>query len=88
VHQAVIDVIGSIKSQDYRPYDNGKEFADHELMARWKLIFILPTFLGAREINENTNGLIRQYFPKGMDLRDVTMGTKLNVMDQLNNRQK
>jgi len=46
----------------------------------------LPTYAFERGINENTNGLIRQYFPKGMDLRDVTMEQTQYVMDRLNNR--
>ncbi len=75
--QAVIDVMSGIKSQVLTiTYDNGKEFADHELMAKaleTDIYFAHPYASWERGINENTNGLIRQYFPKGMDLRDVTM---------------
>ncbi|MFA6700402.1 MAG: IS30 family transposase, partial [Thiomicrospira sp.] len=36
--------------------------------------------------NENINGLIRQYFPKGTDLSDITLQQAQKVMDRLNNR--
>ncbi|MCX7545127.1 transposase, partial [Marinicella gelatinilytica] len=39
-----------------------------------------------RGINENTNGLIRQYFPKGTDFNQVTDEQIEHVMDCLNNR--
>jgi IS30 family transposase len=88
--QAVIDVMSGIKSQVLTiTYDNGKEFADHELMAKaleTDIYFAHPYASWERGINENTNGLIRQYFPKGMDLRDVTMEQAQYVMDRLNNR--
>jgi len=50
------------------------------------IYFAHPYASWERGINENTNGLIRQYFPKGMDLRDVTMEQAQYVMDRLNNR--
>ena len=39
-----------------------------------------------RGTNENTNGLIRQYFPKGYDLATVTPSQPAHVVDQINNR--
>lgn len=39
-----------------------------------------------RGLNENTNGLIRQFFPKGKDLSEVTDKEIQRVMDKLNNR--
>ncbi len=70
-------------------YDNGKEFAQHQEIAK-ELdadgYFAHPYHSWERGLNENTNGLIRQYFPKGKDLSDVTDADILTVMDKLNNR--
>jgi IS30 family transposase len=55
--------------------DNGLEFSDHERIAKslgLRIYFAHPYSSWERGINENTNGLIRQYFPKGMDLNEVT----------------
>ena len=70
-------------------YDNGKEFAEHEAMASAldaQVFFAHPYASWERGINENTNGLIRQYFPKGTDLRGITQEQVQFVMDRLNNR--
>ena len=56
-------------------FDNGKEFAEHELMAAYlkaDIYFAHPYSSWERELNENSNGLLRQYFPKGMDLTEIT----------------
>ena len=70
-------------------YDNGKEFAQHQKIAK-ELdadgYFAHPYHSWERGLNENTNGLIRQYFPKGKDLSDVTDADVLTVMEKLNNR--
>ena len=69
--------------------DNGKEFALHEeisseLRADW--YFAHPYHLWERELSKNTNGLIRQYFPKGMDFAELTQEDANRAMDKLNNR--
>ena len=69
--------------------DNGKEFASHEelsskLGADW--YFAHPYHSWERGLCENTNGLIRQYFPKGMDFAALTQEDANRVMDKLNNR--
>ena len=67
-------------------YDNGREFADHEGMAddlNTRIYFAHPYASWERGLNENTNGLIRQYFPKSRDLTTVTME---HVMGRLNHR--
>jgi IS30 family transposase len=70
-------------------YDNGREFADHEGMAsdlENRIYFAHPYASWERGLNENTNGLIRQYFPKNRDLRTVTKREVEKAMDKLNHR--
>ena len=70
-------------------YDNGREFADHEGMAsdlEARIYFAHPYASWERGLNENTNGLIRQYFPKDRDLTTVTKCEIENAMDKLNHR--
>ena len=69
--------------------DNGKEFAGHckvsaELSADF--FFATPYHAWERGLNENTNGLIRQYFPKGADFAKLTAQDVQKVEDLLNNR--
>ena len=55
-------------------FDNGREFAGHELISKRlkaDFQFAHPYTLGVRGINENTNGLIRQYFPKNRDFTTI-----------------
>jgi IS30 family transposase len=69
--------------------DNGLEFAAHEKIARGldtKIYFAHPYASWERGINENTNGLIRQYFPKDTDFNQVTKNDIEFVMNRLNNR--
>lgn len=70
-------------------YDNGREFADHAGMAgdlATKIYFAHPYASWERGLNENTNGLIRQYFPKHRDLTTVTNAEITHAMQQLNHR--
>ena len=48
--------------------------------------FADPYSAWQRGLNENTNGLIRQYVPKGSDVRNLTDLQVQNIMDRLNNR--
>ena len=69
--------------------DNGLEFAKHEMIARGletDIYFAHPYASWERGINENTNGLIRQYFPKGTDFNQVSDVQISHVMNRLNNR--
>ncbi|MEW8052848.1 MAG: IS30 family transposase [Candidatus Thiodiazotropha sp.] len=69
--------------------DNGKEFAGHETIAKdlsARFFFAHPYASWERGLNENTNGLIRQYFPKHRDFTTITQAEINQVMDKLNNR--
>lgn len=70
-------------------FDNGLEFSGHEKIAsalEADIYFAHPYASWERGINENTNGLIRQYFPKGTDFNAVSDEEIQHVMDRLNNR--
>lgn len=70
-------------------YDNGREFSDHEGMAKdleTEIYFAHPYASWERGLNENTNGLIRQYFPKHRDLTTVNKTEIKNAMNRLNHR--
>jgi IS30 family transposase len=69
--------------------DNGKEFCDHELIAaglQARIYFAHPYASWERGLNENTNGLVRQYFPKKYDFAMITDKELQRVEDSLNNR--
>jgi IS30 family transposase len=68
-------------------YDNGSEFADHELIERFAkatVYFAYPYHSWERGTNENTNGLLRQFFPKKSCFKDITQ-TKLKRITKLIN---
>ena len=70
-------------------FDNGLEFSAHESIAEGlesDIYFAHPYASWERGINENTNGLIRQYFPKNTNFNEVTDEEVQFVMDRLNSR--
>jgi len=70
-------------------FDNGKEFAEHEKVAaalKADIYFAHPYHSWERGLNENSNGLLRQYFPKGMGLVNITEAQVLAAVDRLNHR--
>ena len=70
-------------------WDRGKEMADHKrftLATDIKVYFCDPQNPWQRGSNENTNGLLRQYFPKGMDLSGVSQAKLNAVARRLNER--
>ncbi len=69
--------------------DNGKEFAYHEKMTEAlgaKVYFADPYSSWQRGLNENTNGLLRQYWPKKTDFKKISAREVKAVILQLNNR--
>ena len=87
---AIKRLLGSISDQVLTiTSDNGKEFANHEQIAkRLKCSFYFAHAYSSYErgTNENTNGLIRQYFPKNRDFRTITHSEIIHAMKRLNNR--
>lgn len=69
--------------------DNGKEFAGHETIKKQlnaDVYFAHPYHSWERGLNENTNGLIRQYFTKGCSFENITDDEVDAVMYKLNHR--
>jgi len=69
--------------------DNGREFAQHEGIAKdlnADFYFAHPYSSWERGANENGNGLVRQYFPKGSDFSKITDDDLRRVERKLNNR--
>lgn len=70
-------------------WDRGSEMADHQtfsLATDIQVYFCDPQHPWQRGSNENTNGLLRQYFPKGMDLSNVHQNRLNAVAKRLNDR--
>jgi IS30 family transposase len=70
-------------------WDQGKELALHQKITEQigtKAFFCDPHSPWQRGSNENMNGLLRDYFPKGTDLRDVSPQELARVAEEINNR--
>ena len=70
-------------------WDRGKEMADHKrftLATDVKVYFCDPRSPWQRGSNENTNGLLRQYFPKGKDLSIYSQAYLDKIAKRLNQR--
>ena len=70
-------------------YDQGKEMARHEELEKrvhLRVYFADPHSPWQRPTNENTNGLLRRYFPKGTDLSPYSQQYLTRVAEELNNR--
>ena len=90
VAKVIVRRLQSVKTKVHTlTADNGAEFATHRLVAR-KLeadfFFARPYKPWQRALNENTNGLIHEYFPKSTDFKDLTHQQVTKVMQALNNR--
>jgi IS30 family transposase len=70
-------------------FDNGKEFSEHEALARnlgIDVFFAHPYASWERGTSENTNGLLRQYYPKGTDFAEVSHYDLAHTVESLNQR--
>ncbi len=90
VRKAIIDMLKPYKNKVHTiTFDNGGEFAEHEEIAESleaKMYFAHPYSSWERGLNENFNGLLRQYIPKGTDLRLVSDERVKQVQSRLNLR--
>jgi len=90
VSQAIIRLLKPYKERVHTlTFDNGSEFVHHQKIAKAleaDTYFAHPYSSWERGINENTNGLIRQFFPKGGDFRQVSCKQVKDAIANLNNR--
>ena len=90
-HDAVIPTLNRLPEELKRSltWDNGKEMAMHHqitLATGMKIYFADPRSPWQRGSNENTNGLLRQYFPKGVSLRQFGPADLTEAARRLNTR--
>ncbi len=90
VERAIAQALGPLADRVHTvTCDNGSEFARHLSLAtslKARFFFAHPYSSWERGLNENTNGLVRQYFPKGTDFTTVTDEQIQAVADKLNSR--
>ncbi len=71
--------------------DNGSEFSDWERFEKksgMTVYFAYPYHFWERGTNENTNGLLRQYFPRSLDFNLITSKELAHAVRQLNDRER
>ena len=88
---AIADAVGTLPADAWLTltWDQGSEMANHDKIASSfpdGVFFAHPGSPWQRGTNENTNGLLRQYFPKHTDLSDYTRDDLQAVEKRLNNR--
>ena len=91
VRDALVQALAMLPAQLRRSltWDQGKEMALHDQITEalgMPVFFCDPHSPWQRPTNENTNGLLRQYFPKGSDLRVHGPDRLAAVAAELNNR--
>jgi transposase, IS30 family len=96
-NKSTLEVIGSINDRmlpikalvSTVTLDNGKEFSHHKIITETlgaDVYFAKPYHSWERGLNENTNGLVRQYFPKRIPFDNISDDDLLRVEDKINNR--
>ena len=91
VTPAIIEALKQFPSELVKTitFDRGKEFAGYEKIEQelhCKTYFCDPYCAWQKGTNENTNGLLREFYPKGMDLSKVDIDELTNNLSLLNNR--
>ena len=90
VEQAMTRLLGAVTDKVHTiTSDNGREFANHQAIAATldaDCYFAHPSASWERGLNENTNGLVRQYFPKQCDFTTITDEEVKQVQQRLNSR--
>lgn len=90
VSNAIISMLSDYKDVCHTvTFDNGGEFSEHQSVAEAleaEMYFAHPYAPHERGLNENTNGLLRQFIPKGTDLRTVSEKDLARYQGALNSR--
>lgn len=91
VHRASVKRLNRFPKQKRQTmtYDNGVEFSEHRKTERdtqIKIYFAFPYHSWERGTNENTNGLLREFFPKGSPFKGVTQKDVDRAVKFLNTR--
>lgn len=89
VGEVIVELLKDMVNVHTITSDNGKEFASHLKVSdelNTDFYFADPYSSWQRGLSENTNGLIRQFFPKGSDFQKLRAEDVSQVMDALNNR--
>ena len=90
VEHALIDRLGPMQEFVLTlTADNGKEFSSHQKVSQSlnaKFYFAKPYHSWERGLNEHTNGLVRQYFPKSKSFEEISSDDIEWVEERLNNR--
>jgi IS30 family transposase len=91
VAKAVVDALEDMPVSWVRTitFDNGTEFTRHEDIAKAleaDIYFAAPYASYQRGTNENTNGLLRRYLPKGTGFKNLTAQKLQQIVEELNNR--
>ena len=90
VADVLIGALSAIKDQVHTlTMDNGNEFAQHQRVAKAlqaKVYFAHPYCAWERGANENTNGLLRQYFPTGTNFKGLRQAKIRRAENRLNDR--
>ncbi len=91
VNQVTIQLFGEVKKEHRKTmtFDNGKEFSGHQELAEKLEIscyFANPYYSWERGLNEHSNGLMRQFFPKGTNFKIVKPEKIKAALDLINHR--